>query len=80
MSQLRRGVFLLCVFLLSLDIRRLHDIGKPGWWVVPLLIFGPLSLLYLWFKKGQRTVNKYGKPPKPRIEIKALMGLASRSD
>ncbi|MEG9482392.1 DUF805 domain-containing protein [Mannheimia sp. HC-2023] len=53
-------------------VRRLHDIGIFGWWI--LLILTPIwlffdnwvvifPLLFLFFKKGQDFHNKYGAPP-----------------
>ncbi|MBR68961.1 MAG: hypothetical protein CMA86_05590 [Euryarchaeota archaeon] len=54
-----------CVFLiplLSLQIRRLHDIGASGWWVL-LWVFapyiGPMILLCMALLPGQPHPNKY---------------------
>jgi uncharacterized membrane protein YhaH (DUF805 family) len=48
---------------ISIAIRRMHDIGKSGWFsLVP--IYGPLICL---FKKGDISANKYG-PPTDSIE------------
>ena len=48
-----------------LDIRRCHDLGKSGWWV--LLLFVPLVniiwALVLLFKKGTEGENDYGPDP-----------------
>lgn len=51
---------------LSLNVRRLHDIGKRGWYVivsaVPLL---GIILLAVWFLgDSQPGTNKYGENPK----------------
>lgn len=57
--------FVILTFLpsLSMAIRRLHDIGKSGWFfLVP--IYGPMICL---FKKGDISANKYG-PPTDSIE------------
>lgn len=46
---------------LALSVRRLHDIGKSGWW--NLLIFtliGIIPLIYWACKKGETETNKYG--------------------
>ncbi len=50
---------------LSVSARRLHDIGKSGWW--QLLAFVPvvglLVLIYAWSVKGQGGSNPYGTNP-----------------
>ncbi|MDR2639136.1 MAG: DUF805 domain-containing protein [Helicobacteraceae bacterium] len=43
---------------ISAGIRRLHDIGKIGWW---LLV--PLYNIYLWIQKGDASENQYGPVP-----------------
>ena len=46
---------------LALSVRRLHDIGKCGWW--NLLIFtliGIIPLIYWACKKGETETNKFG--------------------
>jgi uncharacterized membrane protein YhaH (DUF805 family) len=54
---------------ISLDIRRLHDLGNSGWWFllmyVPLANI-PLSLLLL-FQAGGGKPNKYGRVPSQSI-------------
>tara|TARA_B100000767_G_scaffold273384_1_gene303327 strand:+ start:1317 stop:1775 length:459 start_codon:yes stop_codon:yes gene_type:complete len=51
--------------LLSVSARRLHDVGKSGWFVLILLI--PLLGLYLLIKayanEGETTINYYGRLP-----------------
>lgn len=50
---------------LALCIRRLHDIGKSGWWY--LFIFLPLVgqiLLIIWFCKDSTEDNQWGPNPK----------------
>ena len=55
------------VFIASLAVgaRRLHDIGKSGWWqllhLVPIV--GPLLVLYWAFTPGDSAKNKYGVNP-----------------
>jgi uncharacterized membrane protein YhaH (DUF805 family) len=47
--------------------RRLHDMGKPGWWgvllLVPLLNFA--VTLWLALGKGDEGPNAFGAPPAP---------------
>ena len=46
-------------------IRRLHDIGKSGWYYfiswIPLV--GPIVMLVWMCKKGSGGINKYGPSP-----------------
>ena len=50
---------------LSVLIRRLHDVGKSGWWyfigLIPIVNFW---LLYLLCKDGDNGENSYGNNPK----------------
>ena len=48
-------------FGLTLNIRRCHDLGKSGWYV--LAIFFIIPGLFLLFKKGTVGPNKYGPDP-----------------
>lgn len=59
-------LFLLYLPLLSVSVRRLHDIGKSGWWLFISLIpfIGALLLAYWLFKNGDVAANKYGDNPK----------------
>lgn len=43
--------------LLGIGARRMHDIGKSGWFQVI-----PLYNLYLWAQPGQNEANKWGNP------------------
>ena len=50
---------------LALAIRRLHDIGKSGWWIlmgiIPIVNFiGVFVLLYFFIKDSQPGENQYG--------------------
>ena len=51
---------------IALCVRRLHDIGKRGWWW--LLVFVPLVgavvLIYWFAQEGDRHGNAYGPDPK----------------
>ena len=50
----------------ALIVRRLHDIGKSGWyWFVRFIpIVGPIWLLVLLCTEGDRGRNQYGHDPK----------------
>jgi len=57
-------VLLLFIPLYSLVVRRLHDIGASGWWILIFPIpFGLVLFFILLFKKGTPGPNKYGPPP-----------------
>jgi uncharacterized membrane protein YhaH (DUF805 family) len=51
---------------IAVGVRRLHDIGKSGWWIfialVPLV--GGLILLYFTVLDSQAGDNAYGPNPK----------------
>lgn len=54
------GLFLLVILIIE-SIRRLHDMGKSGWWVISFII--PF-VWFMTFCKGQEGPNEYG--PNPR--------------
>lgn len=50
---------------ITLNIRRLHDIGKSGWWLLLSLIpFGSIVLLVFACLDSQPGDNMYGPNPK----------------
>lgn len=51
---------------IALGVRRLHDLGKPGWWYFMILvpIVGPIALIVLFCQKGEEKANAYGEPVK----------------
>ena len=61
-------LFALAVLLpgLAVMVRRLHDIGKSGWWVFINLIpiIGGIWILVLLATDGQPGDNQYGTNPK----------------
>ncbi|MFJ3583100.1 DUF805 domain-containing protein [Streptomyces sp. NPDC090127] len=62
------AVYALAVFLpgLGVTIRRLHDTGRSGWWIlinlVPLV--GGIILIVFLATEGNQTDNSYGPNPK----------------
>lgn len=67
-SQVPYYIYLVAVFIPSLAVvvRRLHDTGRSGWWIliafVPLV--GAIILLVFLCTEGARDVNEYGPNPK----------------
>jgi uncharacterized membrane protein YhaH (DUF805 family) len=66
-AELIASVYSLAVFLpgLGVDIRRLHDTDRSGWWVLLGLIpfAGGLALLVLFALAGTSGPNRYGPSP-----------------
>ncbi len=47
---------------IAIGVRRLHDIGRSGWWVlIALTVIGVLLLLYWYVQPGQRQDNQFGQ-------------------
>ena len=59
-------LFLLATIIptLAVEVRRLHDTGRSGWWLlvglVPLV--GWIVLLYFYAQPGDPAANQYGQP------------------
>ena len=62
------GLYILAILLPSIAVttRRLHDIGKSGWWqllgLIPLI--GAIVLIVWAAKEGDHGDNAYGPDPK----------------
>ena len=63
--------YTICVLIhfipgLALAVRRLHDVGKSGWFYLIFLIpfIGAVWLLVLFCLEGKKEDNKYGPNPK----------------
>lgn len=56
---------------LAVSVRRLHDTGRSGWWLllcfVPIL--GWLALLIFYFLDSQPGDNEYGPNPKTAVAV-----------
>jgi uncharacterized membrane protein YhaH (DUF805 family) len=46
---------------MALAVRRLHDIGRSGWWLLLMLIplIGPLVLLYWYVQPSEDGANQF---------------------
>ena len=51
---------------LSVSVRRLHDIGKSGWYLLLMFlpIIGWIWLIVLYVSEGEYKINKWGENPK----------------
>jgi len=82
-TGLLNGIYSLAIFIphIAVATRRLHDIGKSGWWqlIVIIPIIGWI-LIIIWFATDSEGDNQYGKNPKKRSytnnSIKELEKLA----
>ncbi len=50
---------------LAVSMRRLHDTGRSGWWMLLFLVplIGALVLIVWWVGQGSAGDNKYGADP-----------------
>ena len=66
-------IYFLAIFIpgLAVGIRRLHDVGKSGWWIFIILIplIGAVWLLVLLLLDSQPGENKYGPNPKENHDM-----------
>ncbi|MGE0233729.1 MAG: DUF805 domain-containing protein [Flavobacteriaceae bacterium] len=61
------GIFSLASLIpeIAVAIRRLHDSGRTGWWLLLVLIplIGWLVLIYFYVQPSQPGANQYGPNP-----------------
>ena len=66
-SETLAGVLVVALLLPSVAVgaRRLHDIGRSGWWLLIGLIplIGALILLYWFCQPSAQGANEYGEVP-----------------
>ncbi len=62
------GLYSLAVFIpsLAVGVRRLHDTGRSGWWLLVSLVplIGVIVLLVFLVQDSQTGSNQYGQNPK----------------
>ena len=68
MISLISGLYSLAIFIpnLAVTVRRLHDVGKSGWYyfIVLIPLLGVILLLYWFCQEGELNENKWGHNPK----------------
>ncbi len=67
------GIFLLNILFtlgtllpsLAVSVRRMHDLGKRGWWLLVFLIplVGPVIVLIWYCSRGTAGDNRFGPDP-----------------
>jgi uncharacterized membrane protein YhaH (DUF805 family) len=52
---------------LAVSVRRLHDIGRSGWWLLlgVVLLISWIVLIVWTATRGDATENRFGPPPLP---------------
>jgi uncharacterized membrane protein YhaH (DUF805 family) len=67
------GIYVLAILVpsLAVGVRRLHDVGRSGWWMliglIPLL--GGIVLFIFSVQDGQPGSNQYGPDPRGRTAV-----------
>lgn len=57
----------LLIPFLAASTRRLHDVGRSGWWqLISFVPFGGLVLLYFYLQESEAGTNKWGPHPLSR--------------
>ena len=66
-------LFSLAIFLpgIAVGVRRLHDVGKTGWFMLIGLIpvVGWIILIYFYVQEGDAGPNEYGLNPKTFTDL-----------
>lgn len=61
-------IYALAVLLpaLAVSVRRLHDTGRAGWWLLLFLLplIGPIILIVFWVQDSNPGDNAFGPNPK----------------
>lgn len=61
------GLFSLAVLLpsIAVGVRRLHDLGRSGWWYLLILVpvIGVLVLIFFFVQTGTEGDNRFGPDP-----------------
>jgi uncharacterized membrane protein YhaH (DUF805 family) len=63
-------------YSISFAIRRLHDHGRNGWWMLLMYVpvVGLLMVIYLLFP-GDKYDNEYGPVTQGRLSVRDILGL-----
>jgi uncharacterized membrane protein YhaH (DUF805 family) len=64
------GLYIVAIIIpsIAVSVRRLHDTGRSGWWLLIALIpFGGIVLLIFYVLDSQPGPNQYGPNPKEEV-------------
>lgn len=62
--------------LIAAGARRLHDIGKSGWWqLIAFIPFGIIVLIVWLATDGTPGINEYGANPKEEFDVIEEIGI-----
>ena len=59
-------IFTIAIFIpsIAVNVRRLHDVNRSGWWLlIELTVIGILLILFWCCKKGDEGENRFGSKP-----------------
>jgi uncharacterized membrane protein YhaH (DUF805 family) len=69
-SNIFLGLWLVATIVpgIAVTVRRLHDIGQSGWWILGSFVpLGGFVMLFFYAKRSQAGPNKYGPNPSDRL-------------
>ncbi len=75
------GTYIVVIFYwLSIEIRRLHDLGYSGWYFLAnfIPIAGLVLYINLFFVSGKKESNKYGKITEPKFDVYEIFGVLNK--
>lgn len=70
-SAVRLAAYAGFFVLVAVMVRRLHDFGWRGWWVLLYLVPpAPIVMIaFFWFGRGQPGPNRFGPVPPQRVRL-----------
>jgi uncharacterized membrane protein YhaH (DUF805 family) len=75
------GAYVFVIFYwISLEVRRLHDLGYSGWYILAnfIPIAGLVLYIYLFFVSGKKESNKYGGITEPKFDVYEIFGVLNK--
>lgn len=75
------GSYIIVIFYwLSVEVRRLHDLGYSGWYFLAnfIPIAGLILYVNLIFVSGKKGSNKYGETTEPKFDLYKIFGIINQ--